>query len=75
MFEEEVFVNIKWWVIEDILKDVVNSRVFRSKSIKDVDVVDCEMLRIYLIGFFVVVLGGYESVFIFYCCFVFVSKG
>lgn len=61
VFEEEVLTNIKRWVIEDTLKDVAASRASRSKSTKDADAVDREMLRTYSTGLLAVALGGYES--------------
>lgn len=62
VFEEEVLVNIKRWVIEDTLKDVANSRQSRSKSTKDADAVDREMLRTYSTGLLAVALGGSDVV-------------
>jgi hypothetical protein len=61
VFEEEVLANIKRWVIEDTLKDVAASRASRSKSTKDADAADREMLRTYATGLLAVALGGYES--------------
>lgn len=62
VFEEEVLTNIKRWVIEDTLKDVAASRASRSKSTKDADAVDREMLRTYSTGLLAVALGGSDVV-------------
>lgn len=61
VFEEEVLASIKRWVVEDTPKDIANSRASRSKSTKDADAVDREILRTYSTGLLAVALGGYES--------------
>nr|XP_024375694.1 DDB1- and CUL4-associated factor homolog 1-like isoform X2 [Physcomitrium patens] len=62
VFEEEVLASIKRWVVEDTPKDIANSRASRSKSTKDADAVDREILRTYSTGLLAVALGGSDVV-------------